>query len=105
MKVTRQAVYEAIDTERMYQDTKWGHTLSGGRPGKGERSADEFILYIVGYADKLKAYASEFANTETKLHFVRKVAGLCVACMEQHGAPKRDNTAIPVPVIEEFLNS
>lgn len=89
MKVTRQEVYSAIDTERDYQHTKWGNTLSGGRPGNGERSVDEFVLYISGYADKLVAFSSEFADTETKLNIVRKVAGLCVACMEQHGAPRR----------------
>jgi hypothetical protein len=87
--IDRKEVYSAIDTERAYQDSKWGNTLSGNRPGNGERSVDEFALYIYGYANKLMQNASEFANTEEKLHIIRKVAGLCVACMEQHGAPKR----------------
>ncbi len=89
VNIPRSEVYAAIDSERDYQQAKWGASLSGGRPGTGERSVDEFILYINGYADKLADFASEFADTEKKLHFVRKVAGLCVACMEQHGAPKR----------------
>jgi len=86
----REEVYKVIDTERDYQDKKWGNTLSGGRPGNGERTVDEFILYISGYSDKTKAFAAEFADTEKKLDMIRKVAGLCVACMEQHGALKRE---------------
>jgi hypothetical protein len=90
METSRRLVYKAIDTERDYQDTKWGNTLSGGRPGNGDRSVDEFALYISGYSNKLIAFASEFADTETKLNIIRKIAGLCVVCMEQHGAPKRN---------------
>lgn len=89
MKTTREEVYRAIDTERTYQDSKWGNTLSGNRPGDGSRTTDEFALYILGYSHKLLDNASTFANTEDKLEIVRKIAGLCVACMEQHGAPKR----------------
>jgi hypothetical protein len=86
----RQEVYAALDSERDYQDSKWGDALSSGRkPGNGERSIDEFVTYIVGYAHKLLDEASTFADAAAKLNAVRKVAGLCVACMEQHGAPKR----------------
>lgn len=89
VNIPRSEVYAAIDSERDYQQTKWGSTLSGGRPGAGERSVDEFVTYIVGYSNDLLQNASHFANTEDKLNIIRKVAGLCVACMEQHGAPKR----------------
>lgn len=85
----REEVYSVIDTERAYQDDKWGKTLSGNRTGNGERSVDEFALYIHGYANKLEDFACEFADTQTKLDIIRKIAGLCVACMEQHGAPER----------------
>ena len=92
--VTRNEVYSAIDSERVYQDSRWGSTLSGDRSPTadqgGSRSVDEFALYIVGYAHKLLDNASTFAKTEDKLHLIRKVAGLCVACMEQHGAPRRE---------------
>lgn len=87
--IDRNDVYKAIDSERDYQQSKWGNTLSGGRPGNGDRSVDEFILYISGYSNDLVNLGSHFADTNEKLEFVRKVAGLCVACMEQHGAPHR----------------
>lgn len=90
MKVTRAEVYAAIDSERDYQDGKWGTTLSGGRPGAGERSVDEFALYITGYTNDLVHNASHFAKTQDKLDIIRKIAGLCVACMEQNGAVFRE---------------
>lgn len=88
--IDRDGVYIAIDTERDYQDEKWGATLSGGRSGNGDRTVDEFALYIAGYTDDLVKIASHFGNEADKLHIIRKIAGLCVACMEQHGAPIRE---------------
>lgn len=85
----REEVYKAVDSERDYQDSKWGNTLSGDRPGNGERTVDEFSLYIAGYTNDLVQNASHFAKTEDKLNIIRKIAGLCIACMEQHGAPER----------------
>ena len=87
--VAREDVYTAIDTEREYQDGKWGDTLSGGRPGDGSRSVDEFALYIVGYANDLLVNASHFGDEGDKLDIIRKIGGLATACMEQHGAPHR----------------
>lgn len=89
MTATREEVYEALDSERVYQNARWGDTASSGRPGSGDRTLDEFILYIVGYANKLAAIGSVSADPAEKLEFVRKVGGLCVATMEQHGAPRR----------------
>ncbi len=87
---TRDDVFRAINTERSYQDQKWGDTLSGGRPGKGERSVDEFALYISGYTHDLVHNASHFGDPADKLDIIRKITALGVACMEQHGAPRRD---------------
>lgn len=71
----------------------WGEGLSGERPAPegegGNRTLDEFILYIQNYAQDLGAFASVSDDWPEKLNKVRKVAGLCVAAMEQHGAPHR----------------
>ncbi len=90
----REDVYRLVDGERDYQDSRWGSTLSSDRepvPGTqgGDRTIDEFALYIAGYSDDLIREASHFGGAENKLAIVRKLAGLCVACMEQHGAPQR----------------
>lgn len=79
--VTRQLVYNAIDNERDYQEQKWG--------GGPIRSLDEFALYIRDYAEEA-AHQLTRGDEEKGLHTIRKVAGLCVAAMEQHGAPPRD---------------
>lgn len=89
MSAKRTAAYTAIDSEREYQDQRWGDTLSGGRPGAGERSVDEFALYIIGYANDLLVNASHFGDPREKMNIIRKISALGVACMEQHGAPHR----------------
>lgn len=87
--MNRQYVYSLIDGERNYQDFKWGSSGSSGTQGNGDRTIDEFILYIYGYAQDAVKEASHFGDASKKLDVVRKVAALCVACMEQHGAPAR----------------
>lgn len=83
----RLAVYEALDGERDYQDERWGGTGT-----HGIHSVTEFLVYI-------QDYTNEALHTETReedetanrkaLDGVRKIGALAVACMEQHGAPKR----------------
>jgi hypothetical protein len=90
----RQEVYAALDSERDYQDSRWGATLSANRvpgPGQegGDRSLDEFVLYMKGYVDDAVAKASHFVDKVAVLDIIRKVTALGVACMEQHGAPRR----------------
>lgn len=87
---TRAEVYAALDSERVYQDQVWGDVASSGRPGNGDRTLDEFALYILEYADQLRKVAGTTGDPEKKLNAVRKVGGLVVACMEQHGAPHRE---------------
>ncbi len=85
----RSDIYKLIDGERDYQDSKWGNSASSGIAGDGSRSIDEFSLYILGYAQDAARLASHYADGTAKLAEIRKVAALCVACMEQHGAPSR----------------
>lgn len=99
---TRDLVYRAIDSERIYQDARWGRVdkiVPGAPPitgsstlgeGVGNRSLDEFVLYMSGYMADLVKIASHTNDPREKLAFVRKVTALGVACMEQHGAPFRE---------------
>lgn len=96
---TREVAYNAIDTERNYQDRLWGSPGYGdGSAGnsiegaEGARTIDAFVCYMQGYMNKLVHVASTTADPVAKLHAVRKVAALGVACMEQHGAPYRERT-------------
>jgi hypothetical protein len=90
----RKEVYNIIDSERDYQDKELGNTGSSGSQGNGERTIDEFICYVNAIADEMQGLTvlmndpkSSFnLNTkEVKLGRMRKIAALCVQCMEQHG--------------------
>lgn len=82
---SRQEVYAAVDSEREYQNRLWP-----GQYGESKKhELDAFVLYIAGYTNRLIDKASSTDDVTERLNFVRKVAGLCVACMEQHGAPHR----------------
>jgi hypothetical protein len=94
MKATRPEVYAALDSERAYQQ-KWDTSRSSGEEGNGERTLDEFALYIYGYASDLMKCGSHEIDPAKKLEIVRKVGGLCVAALEQHGAPHRTRSHIP----------
>lgn len=83
MKVSRFDAYRAIDSERSYQEQRFG-------PGR-DLTIGEFILL----AEEYICLAASLWVRETKpetgaLHIMRKVAGIAVACMEQHGAPLRN---------------
>ena len=89
----RTEVYAAIDSERDYQDMRWGRTASSGQLGNGNRTIDEWALYILVYAQEFARLAATTGDTESvvaKLDCARKIAAMGVACMEQHGAPKRE---------------
>lgn len=77
----REAAYHAIDGERDYQDKKWGDV---------PHETAAFVAYIQEYTNQLVKASATIAGAEATLHAMRKVAALCVACMEQHGAPLRE---------------
>jgi hypothetical protein len=95
-RAKRAIAYHAIDTERQYQEERWGH--------QGVKSIDEYALYIQGYANALTAICSVSDNAETRLAAMRKVAGLCVACFEQHGVPLREGVKV-VPALDERVEA
>lgn len=91
MKLQREEVYCILNSERAYQDKRWGASASSNEPGDGNRTIDEFALYISQYANALARLAATSIEPHDKLDFVRKVGALCVACMEQHGGRNRES--------------
>ena len=88
MKIDRNEVYAAIDSERDYQDA--------GK-GNANRHADapdrllpgEIILCMEKCLnDARNAWYTPTGGVDC-LPFIRKVAGLAVQAMENYGAPKR----------------
>lgn len=85
---TRQDVYDAIDTERAYQDSLWPQDGSPGAPNP--LTIGEFVLMLEEYAARARAeWTAEKKPEHRTLGIVRKVAAIAVNCMEQHGAPRR----------------
>ncbi len=83
MKATIREVYSAIDTERTYQNVKWGT-----KP----HSIQEWLTYINSYVDEalyLGAREPDSVATPKQLEIIRKIAGLATVVMEEHGAPER----------------
>lgn len=78
----RKKVYEAIDSEREYQDNKWDDSLN--------RTVDEFTTYILHYTNQLVTEAILTDDNTEKINIIRKIGALAVACGERHGMPKRD---------------
>lgn len=86
---TRQEVYEALNTEREYQQSRWNSstTTSGG-----QHSFSEWIAYMEDYLSEAKHLLARTAKQKSYpevSNIIRKVTAMGVAAMEQHGAPKR----------------
>ncbi len=87
-RTPREEVYEAIDTERVYQDRLW--RLANDPSFANELTIGEFILLLEEYTARARARWTTEPKPETEsLHIIRKIAGIAVNCMEQHGAPTR----------------
>lgn len=85
---SREDVYKAIDTERDYQNQIWSES---GANDDGKLTIGEQILLIEEYASKARASWSQEKHPEIgALNIIRKIAGIAVHCMEDHGAPLRD---------------
>ena len=85
----RAAVYDALDSERDYQDSRWNANTT---TSEGLHSVSEFVLYMEHYMHEARRLLSTQASPKAEedgLEFIRKITALGVVCMEQHGAPQR----------------
>lgn len=83
----RDAAYDAIDSERDYQDALRGVS---GKASPRDNRVKAFILYMGEYLDRARRIAATDwspACDDKCLIQIRKVASLGVAIMESHGAP------------------
>lgn len=95
--MTRKEVYELIDSERDYQDNYvtpgFAANMKPNDPefeklGEPYDVAEE-VLMIQSYASALPNLFTQNSGYNPTLVAVRKIAALCVRCMEYHGAPTR----------------
>lgn len=74
----REEVYNLIEGERKYQDTKWAE----GRPlSDAETPVAAWIIYMEHHITQARA-GVYFLNEKNALEEIRKVTALGVACME-----------------------
>ena len=77
----RNVVYKIIDSERDYQDAKWG---------KKENQVASWITYMRHYLNEAERQVTTNDNDEHALLNLRKVVALGVACFEEHGVYFRE---------------
>lgn len=86
-KMSRDAVYSAVDSERNYQDAGAGNAAR--HEGSPHMTPGEHILCMEKcLADARDAWYKP-DGAVTCLNFIRKVTALGVQCMETYGAPPR----------------
>ena len=86
--IDRSEVYKAIDSERAYQSATWpGIDADPDNP----HTIGEDILLMEEYVKRAREEWTKVADSPDMeaLHMIRKVAGIAVRCMENHGAPYR----------------
>lgn len=85
----RSQVYSFIDSERSYQDRKWG-TI--------EQRPKQVGAWLTLMRVILTEAESAWAHTDgdhPALNEIRNLAATAVACMEQHGAVSRAQPELP----------
>lgn len=80
----RAPVYTAIDSERNFQDDKWG--------ADKRHDVGSWILLLEEAALKARQAWYNAKGDQEALSRIRVVASIAVACMEHHGAPLREQT-------------
>lgn len=92
----RESVYESIDSERYYQDRKWGTVQEHPHEVGGWLTLMRKLL-----TDAEAAWAGSNGDYQALLE-LRKVLAVGVACAEQHGLPGR---CLTQPVSEKMRQS
>jgi hypothetical protein len=86
--MNREDVYKLIDGERAYQDKIWQDQDNPGQPNP--LNIGEVVLLIEEYVAKARAQWTVEKKPEVEtMSIIRKIAGVAVRAMEQHGAPPR----------------
>ena len=80
------AAVSAVLSERAYQDRKWGAIQT--RP----KQVGSWLTLMRTCLHKAEIAWAESPNDHKAILEIRKVAGVALACLEEHGVPARDLT-------------
>jgi hypothetical protein len=81
---SRDEVYQAINSERSYQEA-----LKGVRNPKYRRTMGDYLTLLNHYIVEANQSYVKNRGPAMPLHEFRKIAAIAVKCMEEFGAPKR----------------
>ena len=82
---SREHVYKVIDTEREYQDL-----LDDTRTDGSDHTVGDYVTMMQHYQNELVRAWTLNPGDAAALEVMRKIAGIAVHCMEDHGAPTRN---------------
>lgn len=85
----REHVYIVIDTEREYQDK-----LGSERTDGTDHTVGDYVTMMQHYQNELVRAWTLNAGDDAALEVMRKIAGIAVHCMEDHGAPVRNYVVV-----------
>lgn len=97
--MTRENVYEAIDSERDYQELTWGGRI---------HSPEEWFYYIEDYLNEARRLLSRNSDADScpeAMAIMRKVASMAVCAGEQHGFEGRELINAPINVLLKKLET
>lgn len=80
----RKEIYAALDSERDYQDKKWGDVHT-----ERVKEVGSYLTIIRGCLNRAEARFMDSKGDQEALTELRKVAAVCVACFENHGVAAR----------------
>jgi hypothetical protein len=93
----RRSVYKAIDRERDYQES-----LGPDRSDGNQRSVGDYCTMLSSYTAKLIAAWTDNPGDTQALDVFRKIAGIAVHCMEDHGIVDRGSQSVRIVTDEEI---
>ena len=85
MSSGRELVYQKINGERDYQDSISGSMIHKGKP----TIAAEIMMLEHYLLEARNKWVTSYGNNEPSLDIIRKIAGISVRCLENHGCPSR----------------
>ena len=92
-KMNRKQVYKRLDGERFYQDH-----LPKDRTSGLKHTVGDYLVMLNYYMDKANEAWTMNAGDEDALDVGRKIGGIAVHCMEDHGAPEREMDGLEIKV-------
>lgn len=87
--MTRDKVYKLIDEERDYQESLQKDRRRCRK--NPQHSVGDYLVMLSEYVDRAKAAWVNHPGDWAALDIIRKCAGICVNCMENHKTPPRIN--------------